>query len=407
VTVDGPQGLTFDPASRVVYWINEGTDSIDWAKSDGSAAGTLNTSGAHPNSAYRLALDPVAGRLYWGYTGGGPARIEYAMLNGTGVGTLDITGATEGEDVSGLAVDPAAGLIYWLNSENDLISYANLNGSGGGDLATAGAVFDEAYGLLFDPAGGRFLWGNYGRGTDKEGAIGTANLATGKPDVGGGGGAIDIATAKVDGPQDPVILKEPTGLGAPAISRDAANPATLSCPTGTWAPDYPGSFVYQAPHTYAYSWLNEVAAIPGATSSTFTATAPGTYSCAVTAVNQAGSDFQVSPGAQVTAAKLNLSAKKKAHAKPAKSASFKVAIANQGDLPTSRGAELCVTVPKKARKVLKATKCKPLTLAGLARSRATLRLKVAKKAKPGTYRVSILAKGAPANPVKARLVVNG
>jgi hypothetical protein len=34
------------------------------------------------------------------------------------------------------AFDPAAGRIYWANVVGNKISFANLNGSGGGDLAT-------------------------------------------------------------------------------------------------------------------------------------------------------------------------------------------------------------------------------------------------------------------------------
>jgi hypothetical protein len=35
-----------------------------------------------------------------------------------------------------VAFDPAAGRIYWANVVDNKISFANLNASGGGDLAT-------------------------------------------------------------------------------------------------------------------------------------------------------------------------------------------------------------------------------------------------------------------------------
>ena len=115
--------------------------------------------------------------------------------------------------------------------------------------------------------------------------------------LGGGGGAINIATAPVNGPQDPTILKSPTGTGAPALTRDPKAKANLTCSPGTWAADFPGSSVYQAPRTFAYQWTLNGAAIAGATASTYSATSPGTYACLVTAVNQSGAASQTSAAA--------------------------------------------------------------------------------------------------------------
>ena len=40
----------------------------------------------------------------------------------------------------GAALDPAAGRIYWANYAGNRISFARLDGSVGGDLATGGAT---------------------------------------------------------------------------------------------------------------------------------------------------------------------------------------------------------------------------------------------------------------------------
>ena len=59
----------------------------------------------------------------------------------------------------GLTIDPAHGRIYWANWANHIgmtISYANLDGSGGGDLAISGATIAGPHGLAIDPTDGPY-----------------------------------------------------------------------------------------------------------------------------------------------------------------------------------------------------------------------------------------------------------
>ena len=80
-----------------------------------------------------MAIDAAAGRIYWANQGND--TISYANLDGSGGGgELNISGATANKP-HGLAIDPAAGRIYWANDDNT-ISYANLDGSGGGGSST-------------------------------------------------------------------------------------------------------------------------------------------------------------------------------------------------------------------------------------------------------------------------------
>lgn len=407
--VDNPQGLAIDPATRMIFWINTGdSQSIAWARLDGSAGGTLNLTGATFDEPYRLALDPVAGRVYFGSEVGSGSEahlvLSYANVNNTGGGNVNTTGATETDSINGLAVDPAHGRVYWLNQTTESLSYANLDNSGGGDVDTSGAAWNEAYGLALDPGTGRAYWANYSNNEERTGAFGTANYL-----AGGGGGSISVATAPVAGPQDPQLLKSPTGTGAPAVTRDANNSAALACSTGSWAPDYPGSFVYQAPQSFGYQWVLNGAAVSGATSSTLTATAPGAYTCTVTGTNVTGSASQTSTAAvTVNAAKVKLTVKpKKAKAKAGKLAKFKVQALNQGDLATSN-AKLCVKVPKKAKKALKTPKCKKLGVVGaLTKRNAKLKIKVKKTAATGSYKVKLQIKGSPGKAVKVTVKVLG
>jgi hypothetical protein len=324
--------------------------------------------------------------------------IGYAAVNGSGGGLLNITGATPSTSANGIAVDPAGGRVYWINSEAEAISYAPLGGGASGNVNIAGSTFAGPYGLALDPAAGKLYWGNYGLEEVKIGAIGFSG-------VNGGGGGINIATAPVDGPQDPLILKSPTGAGAPAVTRDAKNRAQLNCSQGSWGADYPGSFVYQAPRTFAYQWTRNGTPIAGATAATLATTKPGSYGCIVTATNQTGAAGQTSAPVNVKAAKVKLTTKKKARVKAGGVATFKIKAVNQGDIK-SKNARVCVKVPKKAAKALKAKpKCKSLgKVKGKGKDSAKLKIKVGGSAS-GTYKVTFQVKGSAGKAAKAKIIV--
>jgi DNA-binding beta-propeller fold protein YncE len=402
--VEAPEGIAVDPANRTVYWANakEGANTIGWARLDGSAGGTLNTSGTAVDSPYKLAVDPVNGKVYWVNTGESPFTIGYANAdNSGGGGTLDLSGATPPTSMRGLVVDPAGGRLYWLSGIGERISYVSLSGGGGGDIDLTEASYDSPYGLALDPSLKRLYWANYGNGEEALNAIGYASTA--------GGNFGGITPSSVDGPQDPVIIKSPSGTEVPAITREASNPAALTCSTGSWAADYAGSFVYQAPRSYGYQWLLNGAAITGATGSTLTATAPGAYTCTVTATNQVGSASQTSgAAAAVNAASVKLTVKpRKAKAKPGKTAKFNIQALNQGDLQTSN-AKVCVKVSKKAKKALKAPKCNKLGVVGALTKKTTkLKVKVKPTATKGNYKVTLQVKGSAGKAVKATVKVIG
>lgn len=399
--VEEPEGIAVDPANGTLYWVNtkSGANTIGWARLDGSAGGTLNTTGTTVESPYKLAVDPVHGKVYWFNTENSPNTVGFANAdNSGGGGTLDLSGATPPSSVRGVVVDPAANRIYWLNSSAETISYASLSGGGGGDVSLTGSFFSSPYGIALDPSIGRLYWGNYGNSEESLNAIGFASTG------GGGFGGITPTTAPVNGPQDPVILKSPTGTGAPAITRSSKNPAALTCPTGSWAADYAGSFVYQQPHTYSYQWLLNGAPIAGATASTYTATKQGSYTCAVTGANQSGSASQTSGEVTIKAAKVKLTVKPKtAKAKAGGTATFKIKAKNQGDLKT-KNAKVCVKVPNKAKKVLK-TKCKSIGKIAARKTKATKLTVKLSSAAEGGYKVKIQVKGASGKAVKATIKV--
>ncbi|HET7484412.1 MAG TPA: hypothetical protein VFJ64_03460, partial [Solirubrobacterales bacterium] len=399
--IEEPEGVAVDPVSRTIYWENvDGKGSIAWAKLDGSAGGLLNLTGATLNGpCCRIAIDPVGGRVYWANTGAGTSTIAFANLNNTGGGgELNLAGSTVEPGGEGLAVDDATGRLYFLGGTNE-IGYANLDGTGGGNVSSGGAVIKSPWGIALDPSINRLYWANEGNAKGEgTNAFGFVNPSDGSA------GNISVANTLAAGPQDPIILKSPSGTEAPKATRSTKSRSQLLCSTGGWAADYAGSFVYRAPHTLAYQWTRNGKAVAGATGTTLNAKSAGEYACIVTASNQAGSASQTSAAVNVKAAKVKLTTKKKATTGPGGVAKFKVKAVNQGDLK-SKSARVCVKVAKKDKSDLKAPKCKSLgALKGRGKRTATLKVKVGRSA-AGNYKLTFLVRGTAGTSAKAKVLV--
>jgi DNA-binding beta-propeller fold protein YncE len=286
-TVSGPVGVAIDPATNKIYWANQGNHSISFANLDGTGAGgQLSTAGVTPGGPRGLTIDPAANLIYW--TNGSSNTISFANLDGTGGGGALSTPPGPGEATvagpRGLAIDPAGNKIYWGNLDNTISSVDVPDGGHGGQLVTTGATVDNPRGVAIDPAANLIYWANTGNNT-----ISFANL-----NGTGGGGQLSTAGATPNNPFGVALLKAPAGAGAPAISGGGAAGQQLNCSQGSWAADLLRSLLYRAPRSFAYQWRLDGSDIGGATQTTYTPTAPGDYSCRVTATNQAGSSAQTS-----------------------------------------------------------------------------------------------------------------
>jgi DNA-binding beta-propeller fold protein YncE len=141
-----------------------------------------------------------ADRIYWANFGA-PERISFANLDGSGGVNLNTAGAIVKIPI-GLDLDPAGGRAYWTNQSGPGgISFANLDGSGaGGNLNTGGGTTKGPSGAAIDPVARRIYWGNIGNGT-----ISWANLD------GSGGGNLNTGAATTTAPYalevDPVGRK--------------------------------------------------------------------------------------------------------------------------------------------------------------------------------------------------------
>jgi len=102
---------------------------------------------------FGVALDPGAGKIYWlqlEVSKGKGARdaIRRASLNGSGVQTL--VERTSAGFEGGIAIDPAAGKLYWSEAEARDIGVANLDGSQARTLFSTGLDIPE--GLAIETA---------------------------------------------------------------------------------------------------------------------------------------------------------------------------------------------------------------------------------------------------------------
>lgn len=238
-----------------------------------------------PENGGAIAVDDVNGRIY--FAGGmGGSTIRSAPLDGSGpVDTL--YGFESDSWVSGLALDPAHGYLYWAYSNSgggfspmvSKIQRGPIDGSGPiediypGNLNAAGIAVDVAEGYLF--------WS-----TTFTGEIRRAPLNGGGP----------VQTIATGGEGNIVLVRTPFSTAAPVVSGGS----TLTCGKGAWAPDVPGSFVHRPAATYTYRWQRDGADIGGADRSTYTPTQSGEYRCIVTAKNAAGTTAAASAAHTVT-----------------------------------------------------------------------------------------------------------
>jgi hypothetical protein len=254
-----------------------------------------------------------------------------------------------------VAIEPAAGRIYWGNwdnsSVNGMILGAPLAGAAAG--GTPNTLYDTAGGVtmptgvaidpnpaepapvrlevgdterfaigrwlrdLFSPPSGspaRIYWSN-GVVPTMAGRTPNPNNNTIQRAPLAGSGTFNTLYGSAPGVSWPValaLLRAPVGAGAPTISftfvldegpfgdwhfgggHSGPLDQLLFCSPGTWAADLPGCHLYRAPQSFAYQWRRDGTDITGATAAEYKASAPGRYTCLVTATNQAGSAAQTS-----------------------------------------------------------------------------------------------------------------
>ena len=136
-----------------------------------------------------LAIDPGRRQDLLGERNG-EDKISCANLNGSGGGDLDTAGSDGEQSIRHRDRSCSrAGSTGPNRGATAGIAFANLPGGSGGESEPAGATTEEPAGLAIDKAGGGIYWGNYDANT-----ISFANLN------GTGGGDLNTAGATVDEP---------------------------------------------------------------------------------------------------------------------------------------------------------------------------------------------------------------
>ena len=145
-----------------------------------------------------MVVDRAAGKIYWANATGN--KISWAKLDGSGGGDLNTGTATVMTPI-GVAIDTAAKKIYWANYGGNKISFARLDNGGGGDLNIIGTTVSAAVGRHGRSVDARVFWGNFQTNAlDFAGLDGTGGgiLATpGAAQLGPMPGAIDPDTGRI------------------------------------------------------------------------------------------------------------------------------------------------------------------------------------------------------------------
>ena len=150
------RGTIIEKVGRTkLYWTVNGfwNDLIRRANLDGTGFETLISTGL--SGPIGIALDVAAGKMYW--TDVGTDKIQRANLDGTAVEDLITTGLSS---PGGIALDVVAGKMYWTDSGTDKIQRANLDGSAVEELIATGLSSPGRIALDF--AAGKMYWTDWG-----------------------------------------------------------------------------------------------------------------------------------------------------------------------------------------------------------------------------------------------------
>ncbi|MCB1127839.1 MAG: DUF5050 domain-containing protein [Verrucomicrobiae bacterium] len=145
---DRGQGIATTPTGGKIYWTNENVDQIRRANPDGSGAEAVITG----QPAAEVALDLLAGKLYWTHYQGIHNGVYRSNLNGTGAEQV-----MAGVNAYGVVIDATAGKLYVADYSGGEIKRANLDGSNIETLFSTAAPL----GLALDAANGKVYWSSF------------------------------------------------------------------------------------------------------------------------------------------------------------------------------------------------------------------------------------------------------
>lgn len=172
-----PAALAIDPVARSMYWL----DQDNWLASsslDGSGFAILSETVTHRG----VAVDHAAGKIYWSTSDTMfKGKILKANLDGSGVQVVVTSNDTQFKP-NAIALDLAGGKIYWTDYVLDVLGRANLDGTDVQFIWSAGGNFNPR-GITLDLAAGKIYWGQDNDFDATSGRIMSANLDGTSPHV--------------------------------------------------------------------------------------------------------------------------------------------------------------------------------------------------------------------------------
>lgn len=164
----GPTVLRSAPQ---LYWVDEEAQKVQRTGADDYRTVLDQLTSEHGlNMPGSIALDPIAGKMYWtddGTEGESDGRIRRADLDGSNVEDL-VSGLA---DPVGIALDLRAGRLYWADRHEGAIYRGALR-----DISPSGlllnreslvANLDRPYQIALDSANGHMYWTERGEGASK------------------------------------------------------------------------------------------------------------------------------------------------------------------------------------------------------------------------------------------------
>ena len=154
--VDDGETPTILLSAPHLYWVDEEAQKIQRivGEDDEQSVADLATSAQGLNMPGSIALDPLAGKMYWtddGTPGEPDGAIRRANLDGSNVENL-FSGLP---DPVGIALDLDAGKLYWAERGYGMILRVNLDGSG---IEVLIDKLHKPYQIALDTANGHIYW---------------------------------------------------------------------------------------------------------------------------------------------------------------------------------------------------------------------------------------------------------
>lgn len=194
--LDNPFDLALDTQRDSLFFVNRGVGLIQKSSLDGQNVVDVVTAGG----AVYLQLDIAAQELYFNFGGSGPTLVGRAGFDGTGFETI----VSEQSVISGIALDLAAGQLYYGMRETNMIRRADLNGNGAQDFLTG--LPEHPLDLAVDPVSGKLYW-SFAEGIHRVNLDGSGPIETVVSGLQGSSAVSGVSALALDLP--PVPVPEP------------------------------------------------------------------------------------------------------------------------------------------------------------------------------------------------------